>query len=173
MTAKEIYEAHYKEYSSTFKHEVSKYEWASRNIFDLITYDEHIDEVLVKYCLIVLDTILYRTTYEFIKSEDNYIVYIVVCQLLNEFGWIDWGTSIRGAWFNDSSICIRPILKEYNWFEYEDGKPVNKSISPVYFNSDNVNALIEFITDESEDVKYPDEAAMSELMDLVKGFKEG
>lgn len=80
----------------------NKYEWAASHIFNLATYDPDLDELFVKKILEVCRVILERKNYDYIRDDTNYITLISVCQRLNSLGWIDWGTSIRGAWFKDA-----------------------------------------------------------------------
>ena len=98
MNVTKIYEDVYGGYIG-FVNGETKYEWAASEIFDLVTYDGSIDESFVKNIIEVCKVILEKKTYEYIKDEKNYITYLLVCQLLNHNNWINWGTSIRGAWF--------------------------------------------------------------------------
>lgn len=136
MEVYEIYEKDYQEQCEVFGYE-SKYVWAACNVFDLTTYDSTLDELFVKKIIEVCKVILNNKNYEYIEDENNYINYILVCQVLVNFDWIDWGTSIRGAWFQES--FRRPIL---NWMSDMGG------YEPVNFTADNLKALIEFIEKE-------------------------
>lgn len=66
------------------------------------------------------------------------IKYILVCQLLRDFNWIEWGTSIRGAWFETDNP--RYILDELEWWDDEP-----HFIEKVPFSVENMRALIEFM----------------------------
>lgn len=77
---------------------MSRYEFASSHIFNLTTYDSAMDEILVKDIIEVLEQIIKRDNFNYIKDESNYKKYIIVCNMLEKLEWIDWGTSIRGAW---------------------------------------------------------------------------
>lgn len=79
----------------------NKYEWAASHIFNLATYDSRLDEMFVKLISEVCDVILENKNYEYIEDETNYFTFVAVCQRLDSLGWIDWGSSIRGAWFAD------------------------------------------------------------------------
>ena len=108
----------------------TKYEWCASIIFDLVTYDSELDEIFVKNILEVCKSIINRTNYDYIKDPERYVQYIIVCQLLSSMKWIDWGTSIRGAW-----------IAEYN--------KVN-IIAEVPLTEENLRILIDFM--EEEDV---------------------
>lgn len=87
----------------------SVWEFLSCDVFDLTTYDEDMDELFVKAIIEVLRVIINKETFEYIRDENNYIKYLIVCNLLYNFEWIEWGTSIRGAWIeceeNSKIIC--------------------------------------------------------------------
>ena len=131
MTAKEIYEKEFAYYVECLE-DRDIYEWAADRIFDLTTYDGSLDKLFVRTILGICGVILNRQTYAFIKDDNMYVVYIVVCQLLKKKSWINWGTSIRGAWFENGRDA-KPIYESY------DG-----SVS-VPFTEKNLIALIEFI----------------------------
>lgn len=150
MTAYEIYEAQYEEERTWYDDEWTKYEWAARKIFNLTTYDAGLDEAFVKTIVEVCKVILERRNFEYIRNKDNYVIYIIVCQLLNRFGWINWGTSIRGAWFEstnsqnwdtDTTTHSKDILEELYWCNADD----QHRIDSVPFTEDNLRALIEFM----------------------------
>lgn len=154
---KDLYKAHYEFYKECFTDERLKYSWAATEIFDIWTYDSSLDELFVKDILEVCKVILDQENFEYIKDEQNYKKYILVCQLLDKFHWIEWGTSIRGAWFDDDNYCpkfeSRPIVKENEWWGPEwtaDGEMERHTIAEVRFNEDNIKALIEFMTEDVE-----------------------
>ena len=137
MTIPEIYEAHYIDYCS-FTGDDTKYEWAACEVFNLTTYDSALDELFVKKIIEVLKVIFERTTFEYILDEKNYVTYILVCQLLEQFHWIDWGISIRGAWFDTyHPNCKSKAILEYNLERY--------GLKEVPCTEDNLKALIAFI----------------------------
>lgn len=142
MNVKEKYKDHYIDYCEIFTEAPNKYEWAAREIFGLTTYDGYLDELFVKKIIEVSKVILKRQTFEYIKDENNYITYIVVCQLFEHFNWIDWGTSIRGAWFDGQerhNEKAKAIL-DVNITACGGGE--------IPFTRDNLKALIEFIEED-------------------------
>lgn len=141
MTAIDIYRAQYEEENSLYDCGWTKQHWAARKVFDLTTYDDELDELFVNDILEVCKVILEKRNYEYIKDEKNYIKYILVCQILKRFGWINWGTSIRGAWCEASHFDIpKDILEELEWWDDE-----HHVIEEVPFTVDNLKALIEFM----------------------------
>lgn len=140
MNALDIYKAQYEEEKTWHpSHELSKRQWVADRVFDLTTYDGRLDELFVDSIIEVCKVILDSRTYEYIEDENNYIKYILVCQILNEFIWIDWGTSIRGAWFERDERS-RDILDELEWWDDK-----HHAIEKVPFTEDNIKALIEFV----------------------------
>lgn len=137
MTTLEIYERDYQSYCD-IQEDTNKYEWAASNVFHIITYDGGLDELFVKIIIEVCEVILNRTSFEYIKDDDNYMSYILVCNLLSRNTWLEWGTSIRGAWFEVQGGSW-PIL-EY-WTE-EDG------FKMIPFTIDNLKDLIKFMKEE-------------------------
>lgn len=137
---KEIYKAHYDDYC-VLVDGATKYEWAANEVFELTTYDGSLDELFVKKIIEVLKVIFNRTSFDYIKEESNYITYILVCQLLERFNWIDWGTSIRGAWFENYHLnCKSKSIIDRNLTDY--------GFEDVEFTEDNLKALIEFIEED-------------------------
>lgn len=138
MDVKAIYGIDYNDYMILTSSN-SKYEWAAGHIFTLSTYDGALDELFVKKIIEVCKVILGKQNFEYIKNEENYITYILVCQLLNNLKWIEWGTSIRGAWFQAEPVS-EPILRYYD--------QEVKDVKEIPFTIDNLKALIEFIEKE-------------------------
>ena len=126
----------------------SKYEWVGHNVFNLTTYDGELDELFGKKIIEVIQAILDRRTFEYIGvNDENYIAYIIVCQLLNDFKWIDWGTSIRGAWIENwqPNCKMRPILEERSVTEYKYGILITHIYLEVRCTEENLRTLIKFI----------------------------
>ena len=155
LNALEIYKAQYEEEKTWHdsNSEPSKYQWAASRVFDLTTYDRALDELFVKDIIEVCKVIIERRNFEYIKNRDNYIKYIAVCQILDRFNWLEWGTSIRGAWFevdirhtqlNSEPVNYsRYIIDELEWWDSE-----HHVIESVPFTESNIRDLIKFIESE-------------------------
>lgn len=82
------------------------------DIFDLITYDSAMDLNLVGRMVEVCRAIVNRKTYEFQMTEEGYKDFITIVQ----FKWfsrkLNWGVSIRNAWFDNdySGDGVRPVM---------------------------------------------------------------
>jgi hypothetical protein len=113
----------------------------------LITYDDELDEEFVKKIIEVSKAIIDRQTFEYIaESHENYVVFILVCNLFEYFEWINWGTSIRGSWFEDTygNYDKRPILSEI--LPCDHGTKPEEVVVP--FTEKNLRALIEFVEED-------------------------
>ena len=70
-------------------------------IFDFTTYDSGIDELLASRMLEVVECILNRTTFEYQEEEENYLNYLLMVNYPFLHNKLEWGMSIRGAWFDE------------------------------------------------------------------------
>lgn len=70
-------------------------------IFDFTTYDNDLDEYFAKKMIEVINAILTQTTFDYIKDESNYLNYITMCNMPFLKNKLEWGASIRGAWFDN------------------------------------------------------------------------
>jgi len=93
---------------------LSKLEFLSCYIFDFTTYDSGMDKIFAQKMLDVIECILNKTNFQYIKaSNENYLNYLTMINMPFLKDKLDWGTSIRGAWFNldnDCSIRLDEIL---------------------------------------------------------------
>lgn len=78
----------------------------SSGIVGITTYDGGLDKDIGEDILETLVQINNRTTFDYIKDEINYKKHIICCNFIED--WLDWGTSIRGAWFNTADGKIEP-----------------------------------------------------------------
>ena len=114
------------------------FNWIAQDIFNLTTYDGWIDYVFTKDLLKVMTAIYNHTTFDFIRSsKHNYLIFIEICNLLEKKNWIEWGTSIRGCWFDSD------YSKEYLIEEEE-----------IPFNDNNVKVFIEWLKAKFNEKDY-------------------
>lgn len=79
---------------------ISKTKYIASYIFNIASYDDDIEKDITNDLLQVVNAISYWKTFEYIKKcKDNHKNYIIMCNLLDKDNLIEWGTSIRGAWF--------------------------------------------------------------------------
>lgn len=79
----------------------SKLDFIVEIIFNLTTYDSDINELLGNKMIKVIDCILNKTTFEYQKDKANYENYLMMVNMSFLEDKLEWGTSIRGAWFDD------------------------------------------------------------------------
>lgn len=106
----------------------TKMEYLGSSIFDFTTYDGEIDILFAEKMVEVLKVILNKNTFEYIKDREQYINYLTMVNMPFLTDKLDWGGSIRGAWFD-------------NWKEYEiDGIEIKKQELEVF-----IAQLIEWV----------------------------
>ena len=101
-----ILDVNYKEQTEMGIELDTKMEYLGSVIFDFTTYDGAIDVLFAERMIPVLKCILNRTTFEYQKDEKQNINYLTMVNMPFLIDKLDWGGSIRGAWFD-------------NWQEYE------------------------------------------------------
>ena len=113
MNYKELLERSYKiekEEHSLSNNGYSVHEYSSDYIFEFTTYSEDISKYLVEVAIDVCQAITDRKTFEFILNYDREIWFITMCNMDFFESKIDWGCSIRGAWWD---VCDSdPIVIE-------------------------------------------------------------
>lgn len=116
MSYKEILQERYEEFCSWHdgsgeSEPTTKQEFLSSNVFNFATYDAEIEHLFVTKALEVCDAISNRTTFEYIKDAENYKWFLIMVNIKFFEESIEWGTSVRGAWWD---------------VHYENGKLENK-----------------------------------------------
>ena len=110
-----------------------KYQWLVEEVFNLDTYDYGLSEKYAKAILEVMKVIRDRKNFEYIVDEEKYSQFILVCNLLKQYNYIDWGTSIRGAWFDYTSkepfiaTTYKCIKCDDNTWKYFDSESITFS----------------------------------------------
>jgi hypothetical protein len=99
-------EAEYREHLA-IDPDATKWEFVAGEVFGLTTYDGEMDELLVKDIIEVFSAIRSKSSYEYISDRANYIKFVTALNLGNCGSWLDWGTSVRGAWFKDDATAQR------------------------------------------------------------------
>jgi hypothetical protein len=79
----------------------TKMEFLGATIFNFTTYDGEIDILFAEKMIEVLECILNGTTFAYQANKDKYINYLTMVNMPFMTEKLEWGTSIRGAWFND------------------------------------------------------------------------
>jgi hypothetical protein len=79
---------------------LTRLEFLSDYIFDFTTYDRGMAELFTRKALEVCAAISEQRTFDYIKDEDNYRWYLLMVNMPFFAERLDWGTSIRGAWWS-------------------------------------------------------------------------
>lgn len=119
---------------------LSKLEFLASCVFGINTYDPDEDCFFAKMAIRVCEAITRGETYKLIEDPDSYRWYLVMCHLPFFAEKIEWGTSIRGAWWSHAGIRFVPPISLADGGELIDG--------PLCFERDEwvnfVEAVIEF-----------------------------
>jgi hypothetical protein len=77
----------------------SRLAYLSDSIFDFTTYDSAMDELFAAKAIEVCAAINDSKTFEYIKDAEQYKWYLLMCNMPFFAERLEWGTSIRGAWW--------------------------------------------------------------------------
>ena len=89
----------------------NKIQFIGSTIFGFTTYDDEIDEIFAKCMLEVCECILNGTSTQYQNTRTKYFNYLTMVNMPFLVDKLDWGTSIRGAWFDEYGHASEP--KEY------------------------------------------------------------
>lgn len=77
----------------------SRLAYLSEHIFNFTTYDSEMDELFAAKAVEVCYAINNGATFYYIKKSENYKWFLLMCNMPFFEGKLEWGTSIRGAWW--------------------------------------------------------------------------
>jgi len=80
--------------------ELSRMGYLSYAIFDFTTYDSGMDELFATKAAEVCAAINDGRTFDYIKDAEDYKWYLLMCNMPFFVGRLNWGGSIRGAWWD-------------------------------------------------------------------------
>ena len=80
---------------------ISRMEYLGDYIFDFTTYDSQMSELFASMALDVCAAISNRTTFNYIRDPEQYRWYLVMVNMPFFADKIEWGTSVRGAWWGE------------------------------------------------------------------------
>lgn len=132
-------------YTVTCAHdETTRLYYLADYIFDFTTYDSEMGELFASKALEVCAAITERKTFDYIKDREQYIWYLTMVNMPFFANRIEWGTSIRGAWWDHSITfdscgiwvgqeqCAEPVtFTQEQWGEFaralvDFGAPVSE-----------------------------------------------
>lgn len=87
----------------------TKMEFVGDTIFDFVTYSGEMDKLFASRMIEVIECILSGNQFEYQAiSDENYVNYITMVNMPFLIDKLDWGTSIRGAWFDEYCVDKSP-----------------------------------------------------------------
>ena len=106
MNYLKLLEESYEENSNFDNEEETRYSYLSSYIFDFTTYDSNVDKLFVTTALEVCEAVSTRTTFDYIKEQSGYEKFITMCNMPFFINKLEWGTSIRGAWWDKNKYIL-------------------------------------------------------------------
>lgn len=84
---------------SSYSEPLTQLEYLGEYIFDFTTYEGEYSQLFAKKALEVCKAISDRQTFEYIVQPENRLWYLLMVNMPFFADRIEWGTSIRGAWW--------------------------------------------------------------------------
>lgn len=78
--------------------------WIGERLFGFCTYEEEFCAEMTRRALDVADAISNRYTFEYINNDENHRWYLLMVNMPFFENKLEWGTSIRGAWWEHFQI---------------------------------------------------------------------
>lgn len=79
----------------------SRLEYLADHVFNFATYESKYGELFSRRALEVCAAISAGRTFEYIKEPENRLWYLLMVNMPFFFDKLNWGTSIRGAWWDE------------------------------------------------------------------------
>lgn len=96
---------------------LEKLEFLADDIFGFTTYDNVVSSMMAQKALEVCKAISEKKTFDYIASEEGNLWYLVMVNMPFFANRLEWGTSIRGAWWDlwgDKEFTIKSCGLFYN-----------------------------------------------------------
>ncbi len=84
----------------------SRLTYLSDFVFGFTTYDSEMAELFARKATEVCAAISAGKTFDYIKDPNQYRWFLVMCNMPFFAGRIEWGTSIRGAWWAHNGTTL-------------------------------------------------------------------
>ena len=124
----------------------SRLEYLSDHIFEFTTYDSEKAEHFAVMALEVCQAIQQGKTFEYIKDPARYMTFLLMVNMPFFSRRLNWGTSVRGAWWDTS----RPNATEFDTCGLWMGE--RQLTEPLKFSTDAwrefIDALLAFAAQE-------------------------
>lgn len=93
-------EESFKQYAEEYSHlSPTKLAFIATELFEFTTYEYEIAELMAKKAIEVCQAVSEGKTFDYIKTEEGHLWYLIMVNMPFFKDKIDWGTSIRGAWW--------------------------------------------------------------------------
>jgi len=126
----------------------SRLAYLAQHIFDFVTYDGEMDERFAMKAVEVCAAITNGTTFDYIAAKDDYEWFLLMCNMPFFAERIEWGTSIRGAWWGAPRLGEQIKLESCGLWAGDE------QVTTLRFSDDDwrrfVLAVIEFASDAPE-----------------------
>jgi len=95
-------------------HPLSRYAWLAENVFDVTTYDNAVSDWFGRVILRVALAVTRRTTLDEMKDPMRGREYLIAVNLPFFADRLEWGGSIRGAWWDwknhSFDVCFASVM---------------------------------------------------------------
>lgn len=122
----------------------TRMQYLTSDVFSFTLYDSAMHELFGQKAVEVCQAISGQKTFEYIEDHGNYQWFLVMCNMPFFSSRIEWGTSVRGAWWGMASG--QPFVLESTGFFLGD----EQITTPVEFTQEEwkefIQAVIEFAT---------------------------
>ena len=81
----------------------SRLEFLGEHVFDFTTYDATRSADFARRAVEVCAAITEKKTFDYIKDKGRYTWFLIMCNMPFFAGKIEWGSSIRGAWWGGTA----------------------------------------------------------------------
>ena len=96
----EVLEKSYEDMREFQDENLSRLEYLAEHIFDFATYEDYMAELFATKMVEVCQAISDKTTFDYIDTDEGRMWYLLMVNMPFLAGRLDWGTSIRGAWWD-------------------------------------------------------------------------
>lgn len=120
----------------------TKFAFITDQVVNLCPYDSEVDDIWGHIICDVLLAIYCRKNFDYQNiSNAHYHGYLIVCQLLDKYGWIEWGTSIRSCWLEKTNKA-RKLFECMCGVDITDKRYDEEGID---FSIENIKTLLEWV----------------------------
>lgn len=86
--------------------DMTRAEFLAEYIFNFTTYDSEMSDLFGRKAVEICIAITKKTTFKYIEDKENYQFYLLMLNMPFFSKRIEWGASIRGAWWCGGMVTI-------------------------------------------------------------------